>query len=161
MPGSTGQERLKVVAGQRLHVHLRAGEQIAHRHGLQALGGGVGRQDHFDAFADEGEAHFDQHLLGDAAADVEGRGVSVREPLAHRLHDVASGRHIREQHLSDGIRCRLRDDDVPLNIAKGDLDGRYPQTLDRNRDGHSPGTRGILLRRLREGSSGEEIQDSE
>ena len=79
------QQRLKVVAGQRLHVHLRAGEQVADRHGLQALGGGVGRQDHLDAFADEGEAHLDQHLLGDAAADLEGRGLGVGESLARCL----------------------------------------------------------------------------
>ena len=39
------EQRLKVVAGKRLDVHLRAGEQIADRHGLQALGRRVRRQD--------------------------------------------------------------------------------------------------------------------
>ncbi len=52
-----GQQRLKIVTRERLDVHLGAGQHVADRHRLQALGRRVGRRDDVDALADEGQAH--------------------------------------------------------------------------------------------------------
>ena len=63
MLGQHGQERLKVVAGKWLDVHLGAGQQVADRHRLQALGRRVRRHDDLDALAHERQPHLDEDLL--------------------------------------------------------------------------------------------------
>ena len=61
------QERLEVVARQRLDVHLGAAQHIADRHRLQALGRRVGGHHHLHALPDERQPHLDEHLLRLAA----------------------------------------------------------------------------------------------
>ena len=62
------QQRLEIVAGERLDVHLRAGQHVADRHRLQALGRRVGGHDDVDALADERQSHLDEHLFRLAGA---------------------------------------------------------------------------------------------
>ncbi len=68
MLGQHRQQRLEVVAGQRLDVHLGAGQHVADGDRLQALGRRVGGDDDVDALADERQAHLDEHLFGLAGA---------------------------------------------------------------------------------------------
>ena len=86
------QQRLKIVAGQRLDIHLRAGEEVADRHRLQALRGRVGGHDDLHALAHERQAHLDEDLLGLAAVDVEPRRLAVGKAVTLRLHHIGPRR---------------------------------------------------------------------
>ena len=104
-----GQQRLEVVARERLDIHLRARQHVADRHRLQALGRRVGRDDDLDALADERQSHLDEHLLCLAALHRERRRLAVGKPLADRLHQIAAGRHVGKRDLADRVADRARD----------------------------------------------------
>ena len=89
-----GQERLEIVTGQRLNIHLRGGHQIARRHWLHALGGRVRRRHDVHALADERQSHLDQDVFGRPALNGERRRLGVGKALPGGPHDVAAGRHI-------------------------------------------------------------------
>ena len=79
------QQRLEVVAGERLDVHLRAGQHVADRDRLQALGRRVGGHDDVDALAHERQPHLDQHLLGLARrCTSNGADSASAKPVADR-----------------------------------------------------------------------------
>ncbi len=90
----------------------------------------------------------------------KGDGLGVGKPFARALHDVATGRHVRKRHLSNRIGRCPRDDDITLDIAKLDLDGRDAQTFNRDRDRNASGP-GRLLRRLRGDRDREQQTDDE
>ena len=66
-----GQQRLKIVTRERLDVHLGAGQHVADRHRLQALGRRVAHRDDVDALADECQPHLDEHVVGTATTHRE------------------------------------------------------------------------------------------
>jgi hypothetical protein len=94
------QERLKVIAGQWLDVHLRAGEHVAHGDRLHALGRRVGGHDDVHALADEGQSHFDQDPFCFAALDGERGGLAVGEAISEGPDDVSADRHVGERKLA-------------------------------------------------------------
>ena len=146
MLGQHRQQRLKVVAGERLDVHLRAGQHVAHRHRLQALGRRVGGDDDLDALADERQPHLDEHLSCLAALHHERRRLAVGEPLADRLDDVAAGRHVGKRHLADRVADRLRDRDIAVDVTQLDVHGRNAKPFDHDRDDDASGGSGGGLR---------------
>ena len=111
------QQRLKIVARERLDIHLRAGQHVADRHRLQALGRRVGRNDDLDALADERQSHLDEHLLCLAAPHGERRRLAVGKPLADCLHDIAAGWHVGKRDLADRVADRARDRDVAVGVT--------------------------------------------
>ena len=112
-----GQQRLKIVARERLDIHLRARQQVAHRHRLQAFGRRVGRNDDLDALADKRQSHLDEHLLCRPALHGERRRLGVRKTLPDRLHHIAAGWHVGKRDLADRVADRARDNDVAVGVT--------------------------------------------
>ena len=140
MLGQHRQQRLEVVAGQRLDVHLRAGQHVADRDRLQALGRRVGGHDDVHALANERQPHLDQHLFRLAGLDGERRGLAVGKAVAHGPDDVAAGRHVGERHLADRIAGGLRDHDVAVDAAQRHVHRRNAHAFQRKGHRHTSGT---------------------
>src|SRR4030095_15356883 len=128
------QERLKVITGQGLNVHLGAPQDIADGNRLETLGRRVRGDDDFHALAYERQTHLDEDLLGLAWADAEGCRGGIGESLAGGVDQITSRRHVGERHLTDDVAGRLPDDDIPIDTPQFDRDGRYANALDDDRD---------------------------
>ena len=139
MLGQQRQERLEIIARERLDIHLRARQHVAHRDRLEALRRRIGRRDDVDALPDERQSHLHEYLFGRPGVNRERRRLRIRETLTDRLDDILAGGHVGERDLAHGVGRRLSDDDVAVDIAQFNLDGRNAQPLDHDGDHDAAG----------------------
>ena len=98
--GQHRQERLKVVAGERLHVHPRAIKTSLTATGCRLSVGELAGTRTWHALADERQFHFDEHLFGAPAWTVNGDDSVSEKPSRTRQHDVAARRDGGKIHLA-------------------------------------------------------------